>query len=199
MNVGAAMAAEGADERRFAQGPVEQIRSTVGSPRPGPSYSVKARRDAGLAKEVAMRVMVIVKASKDSEAGTLPSPGLIEAMGAYNNELIAAGVMLDAGGLQTSAKGARVKLHKGSASVTDGPFTETKELIAGYWVWQVKSLQDAIAWARKAPTDGDREFNLEIRPFFEPEDFSGVAPPEIIAQEQGWRDDQARKAPGAVA
>jgi len=146
-----------------------------------------------------MRVMVIVKASKDSEAGALPNPELIEAMGAFNNELIAAGLMLDGAGLQSSAKGARVSLKRGKAVVTDGPFTETKELIAGYWVWQVKSLQDAIDWARKAPTDGDNEFNLEIRPFFEPEDFSEVASPELIAQEQGWRDDQARNAPKAQA
>ena len=146
-----------------------------------------------------MRVMVIVKASKDSEAGALPNPELIEAMGAFNNELIAAGLMLDGAGLQSSAKGVRVSLKRGKAVVTDGPFTETKELIAGYWVWQVKSLQDAIDWARKAPTDGDNEFNLEIRPFFEPEDFSEVASPELIAQEQGWRDDQARNAPKAQA
>jgi len=142
-----------------------------------------------------MRVMVIVKANTESEAGALPTPELIEAMGAYNNALIAAGVMLDGGGLQSSAKGARVTIKSGKAAVTDGPFAETKELIAGYWIWQVKSLQDAIDWASKAPTDGDHEFNLEIRPFFEPEDFAEVASPELIAQEQGWRDDQAQKAP----
>jgi hypothetical protein len=146
-----------------------------------------------------MRVMVIVKASRESEAGALPNPELIQAMGAYNNELIAAGVMLDGGGLQSSAKGARVRLKNGKAVVTDGPFAETKELIAGYWLWQVGSLQEAIDWAKKAPTDGDNEFNLEIRPFFEPEDFSGVASPEIIAQEQEWREEQARHAPKATA
>jgi hypothetical protein len=146
-----------------------------------------------------MRVMVIVKASRESEAGALPNPELIEAMGAFNNELIAAGVMLDGGGLQSSAKGARVSLKRGKAMVTDGPFTETKELIAGYWVWQVKSLQDAVDWARRAPTDGDNEFNLEIRPFFEPEDFAEVASPELIAQEQGWREEQARSAPKTQA
>jgi hypothetical protein len=146
-----------------------------------------------------MRVMVIVKANPESEANALPSPELIEAMGQYNNELIAAGMMLDGAGLQSSAKGARVSIRKGKATVTDGPFAETKELIAGYWLWQVQSLQDAIDWAKKAPTDGDHEFNLEIRPFFEPEDFAGVASPEIIAQEQEWRDDQARKAPKASA
>ena len=146
-----------------------------------------------------MRVMVIVKANEESEAGALPNPELIAAMGAYNNELIAAGVMLDGGGLQSSAKGARVSLRNGKASVTDGPFAETKELIGGYWIWQVKSLQDAIDWAKKAPSEVDREFNLEIRPFFEPEDFSGVASPEIIAQEQDWREEQARHAPKATA
>jgi hypothetical protein len=146
-----------------------------------------------------MRVMVIVKANEESEAGALPNPELIAAMGEYNNELIAAGVMLDGGGLQSSAKGARVSLRQGKAIVTDGPFAETKELMGGYWIWQVKSLQDAIDWARKAPSDGDKEFNLEIRPFFEPEDFSGVASPEIIAQEQDWRAEQARHAPKATA
>jgi len=146
-----------------------------------------------------MRVMVIVKANEQSEAGALPNPELIEAMGAYNNELIAAGVMLDGGGLQSSAKGARVSLRNGKAVVTDGPFAETKELIGGYWLWQVKSLQDAIDWAKKAPTDGDNEFNLEIRPFFEPEDFAGIASEEIIAQEQVWREEQARNAPKASA
>jgi hypothetical protein len=120
-------------------------------------------------------------------------------MGAYNNELIAAGVMLDGGGLQSSAKGARVSLRNGKASVTDGPFAETKELIGGYWIWQVKSLQNAIDWAKKAPSEVDREFNLEIRPFFEPEDFAGVASKEIIAQEQDWRAEQARHAPKATA
>ncbi|MGZ6039795.1 MAG: YciI family protein [Phenylobacterium sp.] len=146
-----------------------------------------------------MRVMVIVKASPESEAGALPSPELLAAMGEYNNQLIAAGVMLDGAGLQSSAKGARVSLHRGQAVVTDGPFAETKELIAGYWLWQVKSLQDAIDWARKAPTDGDAEFNLEIRPFFEPEDFSAVSTPELIAREQAWREEQAKHAPKATA
>lgn len=144
-----------------------------------------------------MRVMVIVKANPDSEAGALPSPGYIATMGEYNNALIAAGVMLDGGGLQPTAKAARVHLQSGEVIVTDGPFAETKELIGGYWIWQVKSLQDAIDWARRAPTDGDRPFDLEIRPFFEPEDFAQVATPELIAQEAEWRDEQARKAPKA--
>ncbi|MFL5297278.1 MAG: YciI family protein [Phenylobacterium sp.] len=146
-----------------------------------------------------MRVMVIVKANADSEAGAMPSPEMIATMGEFNNELIAAGVMLDGAGLQSSAKGARVHIQRGQATVTDGPFAETKELIAGYWVWQVGSLQEAIDWARKAPTDGDRPFDLELRPFFEPEDFAEVASPELIAQEAEWRDAQAKAAPKAVA
>jgi hypothetical protein len=146
-----------------------------------------------------MRVMVIVKANPESEAGTLPTPEYIERMGAYNDELIAAGVMLDGGGLRPSAQGARVSLRRGKATVIDGPFAETKELLGGYWIWQVASLQEAIDWANKAPTEGDREFNLELRPFMEPEDFAEVASPELIAQEQGWRDEQARSAPKAPA
>lgn len=146
-----------------------------------------------------MRVMVIVKANPESEAGALPNPDYIEAMGAYNNALIAAGVMLDGGGLTPSAMGARVKLQSGKVVVTDGPFTETKELIGGYWIRQVKSLQDAIDWAKKAPTEGDRPFDLEIRPYYEPEDFAGVASEEIIAQEQDWRAEQAKHAPKATA
>ena len=144
-----------------------------------------------------LRVMVIVKANRDSEAGALPSPAYLATMGDYNNALIAAGVMLDGGGLQPSAKGARVHIQSGQVTVTDGPFTETKELIAGFWIWQVKSLKEAIDWASRAPTDGDRPFDLEIRPYFEPEDFSDVATQELIAQEIEWRDDQARKAPKA--
>ena len=146
-----------------------------------------------------MRVMVIVKANAESEAGALPSAELIAAMGAYNNGLIAAGVMLDGGGLTASANGARVHIQSGKVTVTGGPFAETKELIAGYWIWQVKSLQDAVAWARKAPSDGDKPFDLEIRPFFEPEDFAGVASEEIIAQEQDWRAEQAKHAPKTPA
>jgi hypothetical protein len=146
-----------------------------------------------------MRVMVIVKASAESEAGAMPSPQALEAMGAYNNELIAAGVMLDGAGLKASSNGARVTIRGGEALVTDGPFAETKELLAGYWIWQVGSLQEAIDWAKKCPGDDRNEFNMEIRPFFEPEDFAGVASEEMIAQEQDWRADQAKQAPKATA
>jgi len=144
-----------------------------------------------------MRVMVIVKANAESEAGALPNAEHIAAMGKFNNALIAAGVMLDGAGLQSSSKGARVKFKDGRVTVTDGPFAQTKELLAGYWIWQVNSLQEAVDWACKAPTDGDSEFNLEIRQFFEPEDFTEVATPQLIAQEKGWRDEQARHAPKA--
>jgi hypothetical protein len=146
-----------------------------------------------------MRVMVIVKASVESESGALPTPQALEAMGAYNNELIAAGVMLDAAGLKASSNGARVRLANGQAIVTDGPFAETKELIGGYWIWQVGSLQEAIDWAKKCPGDDVPEFNIEIRPFFEPEDFAGIASEQIIAEEQGWRAEQAKNAPRATA
>ena len=146
-----------------------------------------------------MRVMVIVKASAESESGVMPSPAALEAMGVYNNELIAAGVMLDGAGLKASSNGARVKIRDGQAVVTDGPFAETKELLAGYWIWQVGSLQEAIDWAKKCPGDDVSEFNMEIRPFFEPEDFAGIASEEMIAEEQDWRDAQAAKAPKATA
>ncbi len=139
-----------------------------------------------------MRFMVIVKANPETEAGALPDAEMIAAMGRYNDALIAAGVMLDAGGLQASSKGARVSFDGKEPLVIDGPFTETKELIGGYWIWQCKDLAEAIAWLRKAPF---RSGEVEIRPFFEPEDFAGVATPELIAQEQGWREDQARRAP----
>jgi hypothetical protein len=143
-----------------------------------------------------MRVMVIVKANEESEAGALPNPELIAAMGAYNNELIAAGVMLDGGGLQSSAKGARVSLRNGKASVTDGPFAETKELIGGFWVIQCKDMDEALSWARRVPfEDGE----IELRPYHEPEDLKGLASDEVIAQEQGWREEQERNAPKTPA
>jgi hypothetical protein len=200
------MAAEGGEERAPAQASCRRHGTRAADklsawgrqdrPRVDVEAMAPGRKRNG---EVKMRVMVIVKANEESEAGALPQPEMLEAMGAYNNELIAAGVMLDGAGLKASAEGARVSLRNGKAVVTDGPFAETKELIAGYWVWQVKSLQDAIDWAKKAPTEGDHAFNLEIRPFFEPEDFAGVASEEMIAQEQGWRAEQAKQAPKASA
>jgi hypothetical protein len=135
--------------------------------------------------------MVIVKANADSEAGAMPSAELIEQMDKYNSELIAAGVMLDGAGLKPSSQGVRVNFDGPEPMVIDGPFTETKELIAGYWVWNCKDLADAVAWLKKAPF---KEGELELRPFFEPEDFAGLASEEIIEKEKGWRDAQARGA-----
>ncbi len=145
-----------------------------------------------------MRVLVIVKANPESEAGAMPSPEMIERMGAFNNELIAAGVMLDGGGLKPSSAGVRMRKVGDDVTMTDGPFAETKELIGGYWIWQVKDLQAAKDWAAKAPTEGDRPFELELRPYFEPEDFAGIASDEIIEQEKGWREEQAKIAPKAT-
>jgi hypothetical protein len=141
-----------------------------------------------------MRVMVIVKASRESEAGEMPKVELIAEMGKFNDELIAAGLMVDGAGLHPTSKGKRVKFAGGKVTVLDGPFAETKELIAGYWVWQVKDLAEAVSWASRAPME---ETALEIRPFFEPEDFAGIATPELIEQEKGWREAQLAKAPRA--
>ena len=120
-----------------------------------------------------MRFMMIVKASKDSEAGKMPSEELLSAMGKYNEELMKAGVLLDLSGLQPSSKGARIKFSGGKRMVLDGPFTESKELIAGYWIIQVKSREEAIEWAKRAPNpQGEgQEGEIEIRQFFELEDF----------------------------
>ncbi|HXA82020.1 MAG TPA: YciI family protein [Methylomirabilota bacterium] len=120
-----------------------------------------------------MRFMMIVKANKDSEAGKLPPDEMIAAMGKYNEELMKAGVLVELGGLQSSAKGARVRFSSGKTIVIDGPFAETRELIAGYWVINVKSREEAIAWARRVPPPHgpDQECELEIRQFFELEDF----------------------------
>jgi hypothetical protein len=128
-----------------------------------------------------MRFMMIVKATKDSEAGHMPSEKLLSAMGKYNEELMKAGVLLDLSGLQSSAKGTRVRFSNGKRTVTDGPFAETKELIAGYWIIQVKSKEEAIEWAKRVPFEPGLqpggEAEIEIRQFFEMEDF---APSEAV-------------------
>lgn len=118
-----------------------------------------------------MRFMMIVKASRDSEAGKMPSEELLTAMGKYNQELMKAGVLLDLSGLQPSSKGARVIFSGSKKTVVDGPFTESKELIAGYWIIQVKSLEEAIEWAKRAPNPQEKDGEIEIRQFFELEDF----------------------------
>lgn len=128
-----------------------------------------------------MRVMVIVKASKESEAGALPSAELLAKMGKYNEELKKAGLLLAADGLRSSSHGKRVKFSGTGHVITDGPFAETKELIAGYWVWRVKSVDEAVEWLKRAPFDAGAE--IEIRPFHEMEDFSNLTP-ELRQQEQ---------------
>ncbi len=129
-----------------------------------------------------MRFMVIVKANSECEAGVLPDQKILEAMGKYNEALVKAGVMLAADGLHPSSKGARVKFQGKERIVTDGPFAETKELIAGYWLWKVKSKEEAIEWLKRAPFDGGTE--IELRQVFEPEDFGPALTPEFREQEQ---------------
>ena len=133
-----------------------------------------------------MRVMVIVKANKDSEAGALPSRELLTEMTRFNEELVKAGVMLAGEGLHSSAKGVRVKFGGGKSRVIDGPFTETKELIAGFWLWQVKSVEEAVEWIRRSPFQKGNE-EIEIRPVFEAEDFGANLTPELKAQEESQR------------
>src|SRR5262245_8486403 len=128
-----------------------------------------------------MRVMVLVKANKDSEAGQMPSENLLTEMGKFNEELVNAGVMLAGEGLHPSSRGKRVKFSGGSRTVIDGPFAETKELLAGYWVWKVKSVEDAVEWLERAPFDAGAE--VEIRPILETDDFGKEFTPELRAQE----------------
>ena len=137
-----------------------------------------------------MRFMVIVKADKDSEAGVLPSHDLLAEMGKFNEELVKAGVMLAGEGLQASSKGARVKFSGTKRTVTDGPFTETRELVAGFWLWQVRSKEEAIEWLKRAPF---REGEVEIRQVFEAEDFGPEFTPELREQEERLRKQVAAK------
>ncbi|MFN8635766.1 MAG: YciI family protein [Chloroflexota bacterium] len=130
-----------------------------------------------------MRVMVIVKASDDSEAGVMPSTELLTQMGAFNEELVKAGIMLAGDGLHPSSKGVRVHFKGTDRTVVDGPFAETKELIAGFWIWQVKSMDEAIAWVRRCPNPMNEESDIEIRPIFEMEDFGAEFTPELREQE----------------
>src|SRR5512138_1273887 len=123
-----------------------------------------------------MRVMVVVKASPESEAGQLPGKELLEQMGRYNEELVKAGIMLAADGLHPSSKGKRVRFSGRQRTVLDGPFAETKELIAGFWIWQVRSMDEALEWLKRAPFDGGTE--IELRPVFELEDFGAELTPE---------------------
>jgi len=137
-----------------------------------------------------MRFMVLVKADKNSEAGVMPSQQLLTAMGKYNEQLAKAGVLLAAEGLHPSSKGARVRFAGGKKTVIDGPFTETKELIAGFWLWQVKSKEEAIEWLKRAPFD---KTEVEIRQVFEAEDFGAEFTPELREQEERLRAQAAKK------
>ena len=141
-----------------------------------------------------MRFMVIVKADKDSEAGVLPSTELLADMGKYNEELVKAGVMLAGEGLQPSSKGARVRFSGKKRTVVDGPFAETKELVAGFWLWQVRSRDEAIEWLKRAPF---QEGEVEIRQVFEDEDFGEQFTPELREQEQRLREQIAAQQPTA--
>jgi hypothetical protein len=131
-----------------------------------------------------MKVMVIVKASKASEAGAMPSQELLTAMGNYNERLVKAGILLAGEGLHPSSKGKRVRFSGMDRAVIDGPFTETKELIAGYWLWKVKSIEEAVDWLKRCPNPHEETTEVEIRPVFEAEDFGDALTPELRAQEQ---------------
>ena len=139
-----------------------------------------------------MRVMVIVKANKDSEAGVLPNADLLAEMSQFNDTLVKAGVMLAGEGLQASSKGVRVKFGAGNSTIIDGPFTETKELIAGFWLWQVKSMDEAVEWIRRSPFKKGEE-EIEIRRIFDAEDFGANLSPELKAQEARQREQIASK------
>jgi len=140
-----------------------------------------------------MRVVVFVKANQDTEAGVMPSEQLLAEMGKYNEELVKAGIMLDGQGLHPSSKGARIKFSGPKRTVVDGPFTETKELIAGYWIWQVRSMDEAIEWAKRCPNPTGADSVLEIRPIFEAEDFGAEFTPELREQEARIRSEMEKQ------
>lgn len=135
-----------------------------------------------------MRVIVMIKATRDSEAGVMPGERLLADMTAYNEALVQAGIMLAGEGLQPSARGARVRFSGATRTVTDGPFAETRELLAGFWLWQVRSMDEAIEWVRRCPNPHDEETEIEIRPVFEAEDFGEAFTPELREREQALRD-----------
>ena len=144
-----------------------------------------------------MRVMVIVKANKDTEAGIMPTEQLLTEMTNYNEQLVKAGIMLAGDGLKPSSAGARVRFSGKKRTVVDGPFAETKELIAGFWIWQVKSMEEALEWAKRCPNPTGEDSVLELRPFFEATDFGDEFTPELRAKEEqlanGIRENQAAK------
>ena len=140
-----------------------------------------------------MRFIVIVKASKDSEAGKLPSQKLLTEMGKFNEELAKAGVLLAADGLHPSSKGKRICFSKGKLTVIDGPFAETKELIAGFWLWQCRSMDEAVDWVKRCPNPHNEEGEIEIRQVFEPEEFGDLLTPELREKEERMRAHTAAK------
>ena len=135
-----------------------------------------------------MRVMVLIKATADSEAGVMPPAELIQAMGAYNQDLIDAGLMLDGDGLRPSSQSKRVAFDGDSRTVIDGPFDATSELVAGYWLWQVRDMAEAVEWLKRCPNPMPGPSEAEIRPLYEPADFAEAMPPELADQEQRLRD-----------
>ena len=144
-----------------------------------------------------MRVMVMVKADKSSEAGVMPDEKLLTAMGKFNDELVKAGVMLAGEGLHPSSKGKRVRFSGAKRTVIDGPFAETKELVAGYWLWQVKSIDEAVEWVKRCPNPMPGESEIEIRQVFEAEDFGAEYTPELRAQEERQRAQIEKQKKGA--
>jgi hypothetical protein len=145
-------------------------------------------------KEITMRFMILVKATKDSEAGTMPTEKDLADMGKFNEELVKAGVMVTCDGLHSSSKGARVRFSGAKRSVIDGPFAETKELVAGFWIWQVKSKEEAIEWVKRCPNPMPGESEIEIRQIFEAEDFGAQLTPELRKQEERLRSKIAARA-----
>ena len=143
-----------------------------------------------------MRVMILLKANEESEAGVMPSEQLLTEMGAYNEELVKAGLMLAGEGLHPSSRGARVIFSGGERSVIDGPFTEAKELIAGFWLWQVKSMDEAIEWVKRCPSPHEGEAEIEVRRVFEAEDFGEEFTPELREQEERLRAQSAAQRQG---
>lgn len=139
-----------------------------------------------------MRCMVIVKATKDTEAGVMPTEQLLTEMGKYNEELVNAGIMQAGEGLHPSVKGKRVRFSGSRRSVVDGPFAETKELIAGYWIWKVKSMDEAVEWVKRCPNPTGEDSEIEIRPIFEAEDFGAALTPELREQEERLRAQMSK-------
>lgn len=140
-----------------------------------------------------MRVMVIVKANNESEAGAAPDEKILREMGAFNEELVKAGVMLSGEGLHSSAKGKRVRFSGSKRTVVDGPFAETKELIAGFWIWKVKSMEEAVEWVKRCPNPHNSDSEIEIRQVFETEDFGEALTPELREQEERMRAQLANR------